>query len=121
MSFTALTACRSCGHTTLRALIDLGEQPLANALRAPNDDAKDLRADGHRARILHANNVLAHVPDINDFVAAMEILLDDDGVLVIETPHAVAMVEGNEFDTIYHEHVFYYTLTAIETLFARHG
>ena len=83
--------------------------------------AERLVAQGQRADVLHANNVMAHVPDLNGFVEAIRIVLAEDGVALIETPHLVAMVDGCLFDTIYHEHVFYYSLTAVERLVARHG
>ena len=83
--------------------------------------AGEIREDERPADVIHANNVLAHVPDINDFVGGMARLLADDGVVVIETPYAGDLVSKLEFDTIYHEHVFYYSLTAIEALFGRHG
>lgn len=73
------------------------------------------------ASVIHANNVLAHVPDINDFVSGIATLLAEEGTAVIETPYLVEMVENCEFDTIYHEHVFYYSLTALTQLFGRHG
>ena len=80
-----------------------------------------LVAERQPADVLHANNVLAHVPDINDFVAGIAALLARDGVAVIETPYAVDMLAQNAFDTIYHEHVFYYSATALQVLFTRHG
>jgi len=85
------------------------------------DVARQLRGEGRRADVVHANNVLAHVPDINDFVEGIAIVLADDGVAVIETPSLTRLIAQSEFDTIYHEHVFYYSLTALEQLFARHG
>ena len=238
MSFTPITACRSCGSGELLPVIDLGEQPLANALRKPDDDgpearyplalvacascslvqltgtvdptvmfdnyhyfssfsttmidsmralaartvtdrglgaddlvvevasndgyllqhyvdlgvpvlgidparnvaeaatargiptqvdyfgldvARRLRDEGRVADVIHANNVMAHVPDINDFVGGLAHLLAEDGVAIIETPHLVRMIEDVEFDTIYHEHVFYYSLTAVNALMRRHG
>ena len=83
--------------------------------------AAQLVDDGIRADVLHANNVLAHVPDINDFVSGIATLLAEDGLAVIETPYAVDMIAKSAFDTIYHEHVFYYTVTALQSLFLRHG
>ena len=74
-----------------------------------------------RASVVHANNVMAHVPDINDFVAGIAALLRDSGVAVVETPYLVRFVEDREFDTTYHEHVFYYSLTAVIALVERHG
>ncbi len=85
------------------------------------ESASRLRADGVRAQVLHANNVMAHVPDINDFVAGISLLLADDGVAVIETPYIADLVASVEFDTIYHEHVFYYSLTSVVALASRHG
>jgi SAM-dependent methyltransferase len=83
--------------------------------------AEELLAQGVRADVIHANNVLAHAPDINSFVAGLAKLLAPDGVLVVETPYLVDLVETVAFDTIYHEHVFYYSLTALTWLFERHG
>jgi len=83
--------------------------------------AHRLRASGRRASVLHANNVLAHVPDINGFLRGIALLLADDGIAVIETPYVRDLVERLEFDTIYHEHVFYYSVTALQGLMARNG
>ncbi|MGD0085446.1 MAG: class I SAM-dependent methyltransferase [Acidimicrobiales bacterium] len=83
--------------------------------------ATDLRSEGLRPRVIHANNVLAHVPDIHGFVEAMHILLADDGVAIIETPYVVDLIDQCWFETIYHEHVFYYSLTALARLFGEHG
>ena len=83
--------------------------------------ARDLVREGLSADLIAANNVLAHVPDINDFVAGFSILLKPDGVLTIEFPHLLQMMENNYFDTIYHEHYSYLSLLAVERLLARHG
>lgn len=83
--------------------------------------AERLRAEGRRADVIHAHNVLAHVPDPNDFVAGLATLLADDGTVIVEVPYLVDMVDHCEFDTIYHEHVFYYSLHALVALFGRHG
>jgi SAM-dependent methyltransferase len=83
--------------------------------------AEELVRDGRRASVLHANNVLAHVPDVNGVVAGIARVLADDGVAVIETPYVRDLVERTEFDTVYHEHLFYYSLTALDRLFARNG
>ena len=83
--------------------------------------ADSLRSEGTSATVIHANNVLAHVPDINDFVGAMARLLAADGLVVIETPYVGDLVEKLEFDTIYHEHVFYYSLASVDELFQRNG
>ncbi len=85
------------------------------------DLARELAAGGRRASVLHANNVLAHVPDVNGVVAGIAHVLADDGVAVVETPYVRDLVERTEFDTVYHEHLFYYSLTALERLFARNG
>jgi SAM-dependent methyltransferase len=81
----------------------------------------ELRNEGKRADVIHANNVLAHVADLNGFVAGIALALKDDGVAVIEAPHVKPMIERLEFDTIYHEHLCYYSLTALRPLFERHG
>lgn len=85
------------------------------------DVGMELRADGKRADVIHANNVLAHVADLNGFVAGLAQLLKDNGVAVIEVPHVKPMIERLEFDTIYHEHLCYYSLSALTPLFQRHG
>lgn len=85
------------------------------------ETARELVEDGKRASIMLANNVLAHVTDINDFVGGFAILLADDGIAEFEFPYVRELIENCAFDTIYHEHVFYYSLAALEPLFARHG
>ncbi|HEV2032721.1 MAG TPA: class I SAM-dependent methyltransferase [Candidatus Dormibacteraeota bacterium] len=80
----------------------------------------ELRKEGKRADVIHANNVLAHVADLNGFVAGIALALKDDGVAVIEVPHVKPMIERLEFDTIYHEHLCYYSLTALRPLLERH-
>jgi hypothetical protein len=67
------------------------------------------------------NNVLAHVPDLNDFVRGLAILLKPDGVLTMEFPHLLRLIEENQFDTIYHEHFSYFSFTTVEAVFAHHG
>ncbi|MHB8646955.1 MAG: class I SAM-dependent methyltransferase [Thermomicrobiales bacterium] len=78
-------------------------------------------AVGQRADVLHANNVLAHVADLNGVVAGIAVLLAEDGIAVVETPSVKEMLDDGEFDTIYHEHLCYYSLTALDHLFRRHG
>ena len=78
-------------------------------------------AEKKRADLILANNVFAHAPDINDFVAGLCQLLTEDGCAILEFPHALEMFAQGEFDTIYHEHVFYFTLTALQPLMARHS
>ncbi len=84
------------------------------------ETAERLVRAGYRADVFHAHNVLAHVADLNGFVAGIQILLKDDGVAVIEAPYARAFVDHREFDTIYHEHLCYFSLTALDKLFRRH-
>jgi SAM-dependent methyltransferase len=83
--------------------------------------AKKLAAEGRRADVIHANNVLAHVADTNGFVEGIATLLKDDGVAVIECPYVKDLIEHGEFDTIYHEHLCYFSITALRALFSRHG
>jgi hypothetical protein len=83
--------------------------------------ALDLAAEGLQANLIVGNNVLAHVPDINDFVAGLPLLLADDGVITMEFPHLVKLIEGCQFDTIYHEHFSYLSLTVVDSVFSRHG
>ena len=83
--------------------------------------AGELRAQGRLADVIAANNVLAHVPDINDFVSGFKGLLKPGGVITVEFPHLLRLIEANYFDTIYHEHYSYLSLLAVERLFARHG
>ncbi len=80
-----------------------------------------LAEQGRGADLLIGNNVLAQVPDLNDFTAGLAILLKPDGVLTLEVPHLARLIEGNQFDTIYHEHFSYFSLTSIEHLMASHG
>ena len=83
--------------------------------------AGELSAEGRLADVIAANNVLAHVPDINDFVLGFKGLLKPGGVITVEFPHLLRLIEANYFDTIYHEHYSYLSLLAVERLFARHG
>jgi SAM-dependent methyltransferase len=83
--------------------------------------ARTLAAQGRQADLLIGNNVLAHVPDLNDFVAGIAILVKPSGTVTIEFPHLLKLIEHVEFDTIYHEHYSYISLHAIERVFNRHG
>lgn len=85
------------------------------------DLAEKLGKEGQRADAIHANNVLAHVADLNGFVRGLQLLLKEDGVAVIEVPYVKDMIDGTEFDTIYHEHLCYFSLTALDHLFRRHA
>jgi C-methyltransferase C-terminal domain/Putative zinc binding domain/Methyltransferase domain len=113
----------------------LGVDPAANCAKAAWDlrrvptevaffgskAATQLRERNGAADLIIANNVLAHVPDINDFVAGFKILLGEQGVATFEFPHVLEMIRNVEFDTIYHEHYSYLSLLALEPLFERHG
>jgi SAM-dependent methyltransferase len=83
--------------------------------------AKELAEAGNTADLLLGNNVLAQVPDINDFVAGMKILLKPTGVITMEFPHLQMLMEQNQFDTIYHEHFSYFSLVTVEKIFGAHG
>jgi hypothetical protein len=117
-----------------RGIPVLGVEPAANVAEAarklgiPTEvrffgraAARDLVAAGRSADLLLGNNVLAHVPDLDDFVGGLAILLKDEGVLTMEFPHLVQMIDGNQFDTIYHEHYSYFSFVAVERVFAAHG
>ena len=83
--------------------------------------ARDLVAEGKRADLLAGNNVLAHVPDLNDFVAGLKILLAPEGVLTLEFPHLLRLMAEDQFDTIYHEHYSYFSFATVRKVFAAHG
>ncbi len=119
---------RSLGITVL------GVEPAANVARVAIDKgiptridffgtrlAETLSAEGRQADLIIGNNVLAQVPDLNDFVAGMARLLKPDGVITLEFPHLQRLLEGNQFDTIYHEHFSYFSLGTVERLALRHG
>ncbi len=112
----------------------LGIEPAANIARVANERgirtrseffglecARRLAGEGLAADVVHANNVLAHVPDLNGFVAGIAAVLKPRGVAVIEAPYVRDMIEKCEFDTIYHEHLCYFSVSALVPLFARHG
>lgn len=85
------------------------------------DYARQLRDEGHSADLITANNVLAQVPDLNSFVEGIEILLAKQGVVTVEVPHLLRLMESNQFDTIYHEHFSYFSLATIQRVFSAHG
>ena len=85
------------------------------------ETATRMKEEGKAADLMIANNVLAHVPTLNDFVAGFKVLLKPQGVATFEFPHLKALVEQRQFDTIYHEHFHYYALTTVNRLFAHHG
>lgn len=112
----------------------LGIEPaanVANAARAKGipteiaffgrQTALRLVDEGHAADLIACKNVLAHVPDINDFVAGLHEMLKPDGVCTVEFPHLLSLIRDVQFDTIYHEHFTYLSILAIERIFARHG
>lgn len=112
----------------------LGIEPASNIAKVANeqgirtiaeffgkDISEKLYAEGVRADIIHANNVLAHVAELNGVVGGMARLLKEDGVVVSESPYLKDLIDETEFDTIYHEHLCYYSLTAQTKLFGRHG
>lgn len=85
------------------------------------ESARRIAAEHGRPDLLLGNNVLAHVPDINDFVGGMKVLLAPSGVITMEFPHLLRLIEGNQFDTIYHEHFSYLSWLSVERVFAHHG
>lgn len=113
----------------------LGIEPAQNIARFANEErgiptmcdffgvavAERLVAEGKRADIIHAHNVLAHIADLNGAVRGIARLLKDSGVAVIEVPYVKDMIDERQFDTIYHEHLCYFSLTALHNLFRRHG
>ena len=121
-------------HFAARGIPVLGVEPAANVAEVavkkgiPTEvaffgtaSATRLKQQGHAADLMAANNVLAHVPDPNDFVAGFAILLKPTGVMNVEFPHLLRLMEQVQFDTIYHEHYSYLSLLYVEQLFARHG
>jgi len=112
----------------------LGIEPAANVAEAAREKgvdtvvdffgvalAKQLVEEGKRADLIIGNNVMAQVPDLNDFVAGMPLLLKPEGVITLEFPHLERLMAENQFDTIYHEHFSYFSLIAIDHLAERHG
>jgi 2-polyprenyl-3-methyl-5-hydroxy-6-metoxy-1,4-benzoquinol methylase len=112
----------------------LGIEPAANVAKVAEakgipslvkffgvNTATELVESGTQADLLLGNNVLAHVPDLNDFVAGMKIVLKPDGVLTMEFPHLLQLMDKNQFDTIYHEHFSYFSFLTVEQVFAAHG
>jgi SAM-dependent methyltransferase len=85
------------------------------------ESAGRMVAEGVNADLLLGNNVLAHVPDINDFVAGMKVVLKPDGIITMEFPHLLRLIEQNQFDTIYHEHFSYLSFGTARQIFAKHG
>ena len=85
------------------------------------ETAREMVAQREKADLILANNALAQVPDVNDFVAGMKILLAPTGIVTVEFPHLMRLIEENQFDTIYHEHFSYFSFLTSEKIFAAHG
>jgi SAM-dependent methyltransferase len=112
----------------------LGVEPAANVARVAMEKgiptvvkffgrkaAEELSMERHQADLLLGNNVLAQVPDLNDFVAGMKLLLKPEGIITMEFPHLARLIEENQFDTIYHEHFSYFSFSTVERVFVAHG
>ncbi len=112
----------------------IGVEPAANVAKVAEEKgiptaveflgvatAKKLLEQGHQSNLIAGNNVFAHVPDVNDFVGGLKILLAPEGVITIEFPHLMQMMEKNQFDTIYHEHFSYFSFVTAERVFKAHG
>jgi len=83
--------------------------------------AASLRRKYRAADLILGNNVLAHVPKINDFIKGLGVMLSEKGIMTFEFPHLMQLVDNNQFDTIYHEHFFYYSLLSVQSIFKKHG
>ena len=83
--------------------------------------AKDLVKEGKKADLIIGNNVLAHIPCLNDFIIGLKILLKPNGVITLEVPHLLQLMQNNQFDTIYHEHFSYFSVITLEKIFSTHG
>jgi hypothetical protein len=102
-----------------RAAIERGVPTLVKFFGA--EVARELASEGHQADLIAGNNVLAQVPDLNGFVQGLKILLKPSGVITLEFPHLLRLIEGNEFDTIYHEHFSYFSLLTTQRILGAHG
>lgn len=120
-------------HFANKGIPVLGIEPAANVAQVAiqkgvpttvrffgEDTARNILSEYGHANLLLGNNVLAHVPQLNDFVAGMKALLSPDGVITMEFPHLMRLVENNQFDTIYHEHFSYLSFFTVEHVFAAH-
>ena len=121
-------------HFVRKGIPVLGVEPAANVAQVAQekgipttvrffgrDTAREIARETGQADLLLGNNVLAHVPKLNDFVAGMKILLKPQGVITMEFPHLYRLMERNQFDTIYHEHFSYFSFSTVEKVFAAHG
>jgi len=117
-----------------RGIPVLGIEPARNVAKAAEnkgiptlpkffgtDTARELAAAGRQADLIVGNNVLAHVPDLHDFVAGLALLLKPQGIITLEFPHLLRLIEDNQFDTIYHEHLSYLSFCTAEGILATHG
>src|ERR1700722_10749407 len=84
------------------------------------ETARELQAEGVQADLMVVNNVLAHVPDLRDFVSGLKLALKPSGIISVEFPHLLRLIEGNQFDTIYHEHFSYFSFSTVEEIFRKH-
>lgn len=107
----ARNVAREAETRGIRTLVEFFGQELADRLRAA----------GERADVLHLNNVLAHVPDLNGIAEGIGSFLKPEGIAIVEVPYVKDLLDRVEFDTIYHEHLCYFSLTALDELFRRHG
>ncbi len=121
-------------HFVARGIPVLGIEPAANVAKVATQKgipttvrffgeqtARTLAEEHGQADLLLGNNVLAHVPKLNDFVSGMQVLLKPDGIITMEFPHLYRLMDQNQFDTIYHEHFSYLSFHTVEQVFARHG
>ena len=121
-------------HFLARDIPVLGIEPAANVAKAAiekniptrisffgEDLAKEIAGQGKKADLVVGNNVLAQVPNLNDFIRGLKIILKPHGIITLEFPHLLRLIEGNQFDTIYHEHFSYFSLTTTEGIFRSHG
>lgn len=121
-------------HFVAKKVPVLGIEPAANVAKVAvekgipttvrffgTDSAKAILKEHGHADVLLGNNVLAHVPKLNDFVAGMKVLLKPGGVLTMEFPHLMRLMEENQFDTIYHEHFSYFSFLTVQKVFAKQG
>jgi SAM-dependent methyltransferase len=117
-----------------RGIDVLGVEPAANVAKVAQDKgipteiaffgiatARRLRDAGKSADLMAANNVLAHVPDLHDFVGGFKLLLKPSGTITFEFPHLLKLIEEHQFDTIYHEHFSYFSFLVVDKIFAKHG
>jgi hypothetical protein len=121
-------------HFVAKGIPVLGIEPAANVAKAAEkvgvrtevaffgvETATRLANEGFKANLMAANNVMAHVPDINDFIGGVPILLSEEGVFTIEFPHLLNLIEKTQFDTIYHEHYSYLSLLTVGKILSAHG